>query len=200
MVDVKKYNFSFTGLSLRVKDLFKVAYSQENNLEFDALNELGGGKSSTTKKLLNEINKRLKSLTKEQKSLFVQTDFTTQKQIAILAMSKSHGFIRDFIIEVLREKVLVFDYQITEGEYLSFFRRKTEEHPELVEISELSQYKIKQVLFRSLEEAGFIDNIKSRQIQVQLLDDKLIKLIAKDNKQWLKIFFMSDIDIENVNA
>lgn len=198
MIGVEKYDFSFTGLSLRVKDMRKVADALINELEFDAVNELGGGKSSTTKKILNEINKRLSFLSKDELRLLVFGDLATAKHVALLSMCKAHGFIRDFVVEVLREKVLIFDYELSEGEYIRFLRRKLESHPELQGLTELTHKKIRQVLFRSLEESGLIDNTKNREIQPQLLNDDVIKAVASNNRQWLKVFLISDMDIENV--
>jgi ribosomal protein S8 len=190
-----KYDFSYTGFSLRVNEMARVARAQLYGEDFDAVKEIGGGKTSTTKKFLNEINKRLGNLTNDELELLVNGLLSTQKQIAFLSMCKAHGFISDFVIEVMREKILVFDDKLTEGDYLTFFRRKCEEHPELESLEEVSQKKIRQVMFRSLEEAGWISNTKERVIQHQILDDKLIKAVTADNPIWLKIFFVSDLDI-----
>ena len=110
--------------------------------------------------------------------------------------AKSYGFIRDFVIEVVREKYLVYDYQITEGDYISFYRRKLDLHDEMVTLTELTQKKIKQVTFKILEQAGFIDTIKSRNIQPQIIDLKLMNAIVQDNPNWLKVLLVSDMDIE----
>lgn len=191
------YDFSFTGLSLRMKDMVKVAVAQTQNLDFNAVQEIGNGNTKTTKNFLYDINKRLNALTEEQLHLLINGDIYTQKQIAFLSMCKVHGYIRDFVVEVLREKVLVYDYQISEGEYLTFFRGKLEMHSKMNEFSELTHKKIRQVLFKVLEQTGLIDDIKSKEIQPQVIDDRVIRAIATDNKEWLKIFFMSDMDIEN---
>lgn len=199
MVLERKYDFGFTGFSLRVKDLVKVANAQKKDLDFNAVQEIGHGKTSSTKKFLNEINKRLKSLTNEELEILINGDFHSQRQIAFLSMCKVYGYIRDFVVEVLREKVLIFDYSISEGEYLSYFRRKLETHPKINDFTDVTHKKIRQVLFRTLEEAGIINNIKDKEIQPQILDSKIIKVICNDDKQWLKLFFVSDLDIENYN-
>lgn len=193
------YDFSFTGFSLRLKEMVKVAIAKTQNIEFDAVQEIGNGKTSTAKKFLNEINKRIGSLTEKQIDLFVDSDLHTQRQIAFLSVCKVHGYIRDFVVEVLREKILVYDYQISEGEYLSFHRRKLDEHIKMNDFSELTHNKIRQVLFKILEEAGVIDNTKNKEIQPQLVDSDVMRIIAKDDKEWLKLFFVSDMDIENFN-
>lgn len=199
MVKSNKYNFSFTASSLRLNEMVLVATNIFNNTQLNLVNELGGGKNATGKRMLMEFKKRLSTLTENELNLLINGDFTTQKQMAFLSVCKSHKFIRDFVVEVLREKLLVFDYQITEGDYISFYRRKSELHPEMEKLTEITEYKIKQVTFKILEQAGIIDDVKSKMIQPQLLDANVINTIASDNKQWLKVFFMSDMDIENIN-
>jgi len=189
------YNFSFTASSLRLKEMILVAKHLLENTEIDYINDLGKGKSATGKRMLVEFNKRLETLTKEQLKLLVDGDLTTQKQIAFLSICKTYAFIRDFVLEVLREKYLIFDYEITEGEYLSFYRRKNDLHTEMDALTELSESKIKQVTFKILEQAAIIDNIKNKTIQPQLLDDRIISAIKNDHQEWLKIYFYSDMDI-----
>ncbi|WP_298366429.1 DUF1819 family protein [uncultured Lutibacter sp.] len=196
MIELNKYNFSFTGFSLRVNEMIKVAEAIQLGQPVEMV-DFGDGNRNTGQRRLNEIKKRLSKLTDKELQLFIAGDFTSQKQLAFLSVCKSHSFIRDFVVEVLREKLLVFDYQITEGDYISFYRRKSELHPEMEKLTEITENKIKQVTFKILEQAGIIDDIKSKMIQPQLLDANVINTIASDNEQWLKVFFMSDMDIEN---
>ena len=198
MIKVDKYNFSFTGFSLRVHEMTKVAEAMKQGLPVEMV-DFGDGNRNTGQRRLVEIKKRLHKLTNNELHLFISGDFVTQKQLAFLSVCKTHKFIRDFVVEVLREKLLVFDYQITEGNYISFYRGKLELHPEIEKLTEITINKIKQVTFKILEQAGIIDNIKTKVIQPQLLDASIINIIASDNKEWLKVFFMSDMDIENIN-
>ena len=193
------YNFSYTGFSLRVAETSLVADAMLSGREFDAVRDLAGGKTSTAKKFLNEINKRLETLTKPQLELLAHGTREHQKQIAFLAICKAHLFIRDFVFEVLREKMLVFDNILSEGEYVSFIRRKADLHPEIEEMTDVSQKKIQQVTFKILEQAGLIDNTRTKMIQPQILDSEIILAIASDDKIWLKLFFWSDTDIKNLN-
>lgn len=191
------YNFSFTASSLRLKEMLSVAESMVKNEDIDYTNDLGRGKVTTGKRMYLEYKKRLSFLTHEQLKLLINGDLVTQKQIAFLSICKSHLFIRDFVVEVLREKLLVFDYEITEGDYISFYRRKFDIHPEMSNLSEISERKIKQVIFKILEQAGIIDNIKTKIIQPQIIDNRTIEVIAQDNSNWLKVLLMSDSNIEN---
>jgi len=198
MTNNYKYNFSYTGFSLRLAETIKVAIARIENADLDAVLEIGGGKTATTKKFLNEINKRLSQLNTIQLDLLIDGDLTTQKQIAFLAVCKAHYFIRDFVVEVIREKTLLFDYNLSEGDYITFFRNKTELHPEMDNYTENTIQKIRNVSFRILEEAGIIDDVKNKAIQPQLMDQKTRTAIATDNPNYLKLFLMSDLDILNL--
>jgi hypothetical protein len=195
MIESGKYSFSFTASSLRLNEMIVVATAIAEKRELDYVNELGGGKSTTGKRMLVEFEKRISNLTPRQADILINGDFLSQKQIAFLSVCKTYLFIRDFVVEVLREKILVFDYQITEGDYISFYRRKLDLHPEMDTITELTEKKIKQVTFKILEQAGIIDSIKSKVIQPQIIEKKVMAAIALENSNWLKVLFMSDMDI-----
>ena len=195
MNTTSKYDFSFTASSLRLNEMVMIAEAQLNNKDFDYVNILGKGKSATGKRHYSELKKRLSYLTEKQLQFFVAADTSSQKQLAFLAVCKSYGFIRDFVVDVLREKYLVFDYDITEGDYNTFLRRTSDLHTEIEGFTETTIQKLRQVVFKILEQVGFIDSVKRKQIVPQFLDNKLIDLIVEDNIAWLKIYLLSDMDI-----
>jgi Ni,Fe-hydrogenase I large subunit len=172
-----------------------VAKAYLENRPVDFVNELGNGKASTGKRLLLEFEKRISKLTMQQLTLLANGDFETQKQIAYLSVCKTYGFIRDFAVAVLREKYLVFDHQISEGDYISFYRRTNDLHPEMDGFTEQTIKKLRQVTFKILEQAGLIDAVRNRVIIPQIVDSNVTKAIIHDNPEWLKVFLMSDIDM-----
>lgn len=192
-----KYDFSYTASSLRLNEMVLVMGHILNDSEIDFVNELGAGKSATGKRIYREVIKRLSCLNKQQLKLLVNSSLDVQKQLAYFAACKTYLFIRDFAVEVLREKYLVFDNEVTDGDYLSFLRRKQDLHPEIEQLTETTNKKIRQVTFKILEQAGIINNVKEKEIQPQLLEMELLNVIAEDNPGWLKIFLLSDLDIEN---
>lgn len=204
MIDIKlmlgtdKYSFSFTTASLMVSGMVLIAESIRNNMDFNYVEILGNGKSATGKKYYAELKKRLKNLTSDEVDVLIDGDLQTQKQICFLAVCKTYGFINDFTIEVLRNKLLVFDYEITDGDYLSFFRGKMQEHDELEGLTPQTENKVKSVIFKIYEQVGIIDSIKNRMIQPQFVDSKVLETIRKDNPNWLKIFLISDTDIKRL--
>jgi hypothetical protein len=196
MIKANKYDFSFTASSLRLNEMLLVARAYHDGVEVDYNNDLGGGKSSTGKRMLSEFKKRILHLTPVQVEVLLNSDLVTQKQLTLVSVCKSYSFIREFIVEVVREKVLVYDYQITDGDYISFYRRKFDLHEEMDSLTELTEKKIKQVTFKILEQAGLINDIKNRIIQPQIIDYKLIKALVQDNPNWLKVLLVSDMDIQ----
>lgn len=190
----KKYEFSFTASSLRVSDMIQFAklYLTDNVID------IGFTKESTNKRIVTEFKKRIDSLTISQQKMLIESDYLTQKQILFLSVCKSYGMIRDFVVEVIRENYLLMNYQISDYEFTSFLRRKEIQHDELNEISENTKSKVKQVLFKILEQGGIINTVKDREIQLQILNPSLIQVIVRDNPEWLKVFLFSDRDIQNM--
>lgn len=191
---LSKYKLSYTASSLRVNDTLLVLNNQGNEDYIDQT--IGNGKSSTGKRIRKEIQDRLNNLTHEQLEFLKYSSLDDAKRIIFLSICKTYEFIYEFVIEVLRSKILNFDYTITEGDYISFYNYKAALHPELENLSESSQYKIKQVLFKILEEANIIDSVRTKSLQHQYLTEEMITLILKDNPSYAKIFFMTDKDIQ----
>lgn len=192
----EKYDFAFTSSSLRLNEMVLVAGHILNDSEVDFVNELGAGKSATGKRIFREVSKRLSCLNRQQLELLVNGSLDVQKQLTYFAACKTYLFIRDFAVEVLREKYLVFDYTITDGDYLSFLRRKQDLHPEIENLTETTLKKIKQVTFKILEQARIINNVKEKEIQPQLLEPEVLYAVGRENPEWIKIYLLSDLDIE----
>ena len=118
-----KYILSFTAASLRLNEMVKVAKAAYGNNATDlkVVKESGvvfsSVKTRTSDREFREVRKRLEKLTPEQISILINGDFISQKQIAFLGVCKRYGFIRDFTIEVIRDKVLVFDFKLNESDF-----------------------------------------------------------------------------------
>ena len=204
MGEIKKYILSFTAASLRLNEMVKVASALLENETTD-LNEVkesrivfGSVKNRTTDREFREIKHRLEKLTPEQIEVIVHGDLISQRQIAFLGVCKHYDFIRDFTVDVIRDKALVFNYQIHESDYNGFINGRVDIHPELEAFSETTLKKAKQVMFRILEQAGIINNAVEKIIQPQILQAKVIKSILVDDPQWLKVFLMPDNDIKQL--
>ncbi len=187
-----KYELSFTACSLHVNEMIQLLKVNKGLISAEE-----GGKKSSIKRKNQEFRKRLDTLTPSQIDALLEADSILQRQIAYLSVCKAYDFIHEFVVEVLREKMIIMDHQLTEGEYLSFFRRKMIDHPELEELTDTTEKKVKQLVFRILAEAGIIDSAKSKVLQYQILEPQLIRLIREDSPKWFEVFLLNDFEIGN---
>ncbi len=197
-----KYSLSFTAASLRLSDFIKFADYFENfegeirATKVNADEVLGTGNKKSNQRIVAELVRRYNALTTEQKGLMTRGSFDAKKQISYLAIAKSNQFIRDFIIEIVREKALVYDLKLDDSDFNIFINRKIPTHQELEVFKESTMYKAKQTLFKILADAGIIDSTSSRQLQSQWLSEEVKMIIVKDNPEWLKLFLLDDLEIQ----
>lgn len=197
-----KYSLSFTAASLRLSDFIKFADYFENfegeirTTKVNADEVLGTGNKKSNRRIVAELVRRYNALTTEQKGLMTRGSFDEKKQISYLAIAKSNQFIRDFIIEIVREKALVYDLKLDDSDFNIFINRKIPTHQELEVFKESTMQKAKQTLFKILADAGIIDSTSSRQLQSQWLSEEVRMIIVKDNPEWLKLFLLDDLEIQ----
>lgn len=157
----------------------------KEDLEQNLLQKL---KISSSKRQLREIRFRLQNLSVECLSYLLQANPDDQKAIILLAILKTYLFIFEFILEVLKPKLDVYDTILRDSDYLIFFENKASIHPELAALSDSTKAKIKQVLYRILAEAGLLDSVKSKNIQRPNVSSSIVELIRQDDPKWLKAF------------
>ena len=199
-----KYILSFTAASLRLNEMVKVATAahEAETSDLNVVKESGvvfsSVKTRTSDREFREVRKRLETLTPDQMEILIRGDLISQKQIAFLSVCKSYAFIRDFTVDVIRDKVLVFDYKINISDFKSFIHGKAQLHPELEDFSDSTIKIAEQVMFHILEQAGIINNAVERIIQPQMLQPDVINSVVKDDPMWMKVFLMPDRDIKQL--
>lgn len=149
---------------------------------------LGREKGATNKRQFQELRKRIKVLTLSQIEVLSEGSIDEQKQITHLALCKTYGIYRDFVTEVLYDKVLVYDNQLQELDYNSFISKKKMDHPELDTLAETTQNKVRQVIYRMLQQVGIIDSVTNPSILTPSLNTKVEMVIKQDDTKWLKCF------------
>ncbi len=128
---------------------------------------------NSLERICREVLSRLKLLSSEQLKIIQDGSRQEQLQMLWIAVCKRYSFIRDFAIEVIREKFLLMDYAITEEDYTIFFDTKAEWHEELEKLKDSTKKKLKQVLFRILREAEITSEMNI------ILPSILTKRVAK---------------------
>lgn len=198
------YKLSFTSASLLINDSIKVAEIFNEVKDWKKTKEtilkqniLQRKKEGTVIRELQELRHRISTLTSKQLELLLNSDIETQRLILFLSVCKYYQYIKEFTIEVLRHKILLFDNQIYDSDYEKFYEQKSSLSSKLSKISETTNEKIKRVLFTILWQAGIINNVKEKIIQQPFMTVSLISAVIQDNPNNLRIFLLSDRDIKN---
>jgi len=197
------YKLSFTSASLFIADSIKIASIYLESNDWDAVksqiedhNILQYETMSSGVRISRELRQRLQMLTKEQLELLVDGSHTEQRQLLWLAVCKCYAFIQEFAVEVLREKFLTMDLNLSTFDYDAFFNRKADWHEELDQLTDSTRDKLKQVLFRMLREAELISDKGA--ILPAILSKRLVEVLQTDAPMGFHIYPMSSEHLTNV--
>ena len=195
-----KYRFSFTGASAMVPEFIKVAQLVIEGAQVDELDDktMGREKFETNRRQFRELKHRIKTLTLQQIEILATGNIEEQKQITHLALCKTYGIYRDFVVEVIAEKVQVFDYSLTELDYNSFISRKSVDHPELEDSAQTTQDKVKQVIFRMLEQVGLLNSVSEAVIQTPMLHSGVEQAVIAEDPKLLRYFLYDQNRIDEL--
>jgi hypothetical protein len=154
-------------------------------------------RAKTNNREFAELYLRIKTLSSKELTLLVEGSIDDQKLLCLIAFGRAYQFFRDFMDEVVQEKVALFDFKITDRDYNSFVSRKSIDHEELEQLADSTKAKIKQVILKVLHQAGLIDNIKDRNIIVPIVDWKLEQVIAETDPNDLRLLLYTEQKILN---
>lgn len=205
MVHNIKYTFSFTGASALITETLVIAEEHNRLKDWKAVekslldnNLLNKVKQTTFKREFSEIKKRLSLLTQDQLQLMIHGSLDDAKAMILLSLIKAYTFLRDFIVEVIRNKYLLFDTVISDIDYIRFVNTKSLSHNELNAITEVTAKKVKQVVFKLLEQVGLITQARNGSILKPILNAKIIDVIIDDDPALLSAFLFSNEEIKTL--
>ena len=177
-----------------IPEFIRVAEHVNNGVDPDKLNDsvLAREKGATNKRQLQEMRKRIKTLTSKQIEVLTSGNIDEQKQITHLALCKTYEIYKEFVVEVLLEKIQVFDNELSELDLNSFISKKKMDHPELEALAESTERKVRQVIYRMLQQIGIIDSLSNPTILTPTLSERVKDSIISDDPKWLKCFLEND--------
>jgi hypothetical protein len=150
----------------------------------------------TISRQFDEIKKRLQIVDYSVIEKIASANNETAKILIYYSIIKTYKIFYDFILEVVRPKVLVFDYKLLDLDFDKFLRYKSEMVPGIDKLSSSTKAKIKQVFFRILHEVGIIDSTRTKIVTPIRIQESIIHLIVKDNPKYLSGFLIPDFDIK----
>lgn len=193
-----KYRFSFTGASAMIAEFSTLAAKVYEGAEIEDIDDktLGREKLETNRREFRELKHRINTLTPKQIEILSQGDLDEKKHITHLALCKTYKIYHDFLVDVIHQKMQVFDNHLTELDYNSFISKKKMDHPELEKLAETTQKKVKQVMFRMLEQVGIIESVSNSIILMQHLSAQVETAIIEDDSTWLSCFMYDEQQIK----
>lgn len=132
-------------------------------------------KVGSVKRVNSPIFRRLEVLNSEMMNDFVYSDIDNSKYILLYAIMKTDKLVRDFIIEVYKEKLFMRKEYIEKFEIDNWYDEKCILSKNLKERSESTSAKLKQVIMKILQDSGLVVKEKTRfKVIRPLLKEKYI--------------------------
>ena len=187
-MNIKKYRFSFTAASLKVHEMVLLAEELKNrDLDLEDLDPsiLKKKRLNTNKREFSELILRMKQLSDDEISALTFMSVDNQRLICFISCIRTYLFLKEFVEEVILENIKLLKFSIDELDYTVFFNRKALEYNQVENLAESTKYKIKQVLFKMLEQAGLIDHVSSKRIVIPYLNLQIQNLFSREELKYL---------------
>ena len=149
---------------------------------------------SSTKRIYREIASRLKRLTPIEFDLILHGTYQEQNYLLWLAICKRYEFIAEFAVEILHEKFLRLDFDLSYDEYDAFFNAKAEWHPEVERVAPTTRQKQRQIVFQMMRESELLS--PQNRIVPAILTPALVEVIRQDSPSHFTIFPAYDPEVK----
>lgn len=144
-------------------------------------------KTASNRRTLREISNRLLTLTDTERDFLIDhADRSDRQALLWLATCRAYRFIREFAVEVIRERYLSYQYDLPLESFDILLDAKAEWNDHLASLTSSTRLKLRQVLFRIMREAGVIS--QAGQIQAALLSSQLKTMIEEQAPGDLAVF------------
>ena len=136
------------------------------------------------KRIISEINKRIKVLPKEIKELFFESDTGTQKVINLLSIMGTDKLFFEYVYNSYRNELLLGTKEYNPGIVMKFLKEKAEQNEEGAKFSETTLKRMQGTYGNYLKEAGLLEE-KNKEILYGkvYLDYELEKLLRENNME-----------------
>ena len=126
------------------------------------------------------IFKRLAVMDAEMLDEFVHSDIETSKYILLYAIMKTDKLVKDFIVEVYKDKLFMRKDYIEKFDIDNWYEEKCILSKTLRERTESTTAKLKQVLMKILQDSGLVIKEKNKfKVVRPLLKEKYISILDK---------------------
>ena len=188
------YKMSFSTGGLFLNESLEVARLHEDGEAWEdtILRAMEEGttslpKSASNRRSLREISNRLLTLTDEERAYLVEEANRSEQQAMLwIATCRAYRFVREFAVEVVRERYLSYQLDLPLESFDILFEAKAEWDEGLAGLSRSTRLKLRQIMFRMMREAGIIS--EDDRIQTAIISTRLKHMIEDHNPGELAFF------------
>ena len=136
------------------------------------------------KRIISEVNKRIKTLPEGIKEIFFKSDTGTQKVINLLSIMGTDKLFFEYVYNSYRNELLLGTKEYNPGIVMKFLKEKAEQNEEVAKFSETTLKRMQGTYGNYLKEAGLLEE-KNKEILYGkvYLDYELEKLLRKNNME-----------------
>lgn len=180
-VDKKRYSASAVKVSFWFAEFRKVMQMLGRGYGMSEIKELNLGEnifSASTplraKQIFQTVSGRVLALDADICALFLSSDLATQKLIALVAAMAYDELFFDFVYEVVREKMIMGNDQLTDSDIRVFFKEKQEQDERVARWTDATFVRLAKCYKTMLYEAGIINkDVGARIIIPPIVDPQL---------------------------
>lgn len=155
------------------EEILKKRNTEENLIKYKS-------KKSITR-VNSPIFKRINVMDKDMLEEFINSDIENSKYILLYTIMKTDKLVRDFILEVYKDKLLMRKEYIEKFDIDNWYDEKCILSNVLKERTESTANKLKQVIMKIVLDSGLVEKDKTRfKIVKPLLKEKYIRMLDKN--------------------
>ncbi|MEP3524002.1 MAG: DUF1819 family protein [Hyphomicrobiales bacterium] len=190
----QNYKMSFSTGGLLLNESIEVARLHVESETWEqtilrAMDEMATSlpKLASNRRTLREISNRLLTLSSKERAYLTQNaDRSEQQALLWIATCRAYRFIREFAVEVIRERYLSYQLDLPLESFDILFEAKAEWDEGLAGLSQSTRLKLRQIMFRMMREAGVIS--LDYRIQTAILSTCLRNMLKEQNPEELAVF------------
>ena len=174
-----KHSFWFMEFR-KVIALLSEGYSLDEIKEMNAQNNIFGAPTQNrSKQIWNTVSARVKTMDASFYPVFQSCDITSQKMFALIATMAYDTLFGEFVYEVLREKLIIGNDELSDGDIRIFFKNKQEQSDKVANWTDETISRLGICYKTMLAEAGLaVPNQNSRKI--------IRPILNSDMEKWLE--------------
>lgn len=149
-------------------------------------------KPKSIQRVNSPIFRRLSVLDEEMLREFIYSDIDTSRYILLYAIMKTDKLVRDFVIEVYKDKLLMQKEYIEKFDIDNWYEDKCTISQNLRERSESTTNKLKQVIMKIMQDSGLVkkerekNNYRFKVIRPLLKDKFINELESRGDIEYAK--------------